>query len=162
MEAKALVEAALFVADRPLTLAELAVALGLTEQAIGRLIQTLADECSSPERGIELVQEGEGYVVRVKGQLAGAVRPFAPHQDIPEQTLRTLAVIAYHAPVLQSEVVKMRGQRAYGQIGDLVSRGFVTAEVQGPTKVLTVTAALLAYFGAASLDELRCQLGPSG
>jgi len=160
VEAKALVEAALFVADRPLALAELAAALDLSEQAVGRLIQTLADECSAPDRGVELVQEGGGYVLRVKGELASTVRPFAPHQDIPEQTLRTLAVIAYHAPVLQSQVVKMRGQRAYGQIGELVARGFVTAEVQGPTKVLTVTPALLAYFGVSSLDELRAQLGP--
>jgi segregation and condensation protein B len=160
MEAKALVEAALFVADRPLSLAHLAEALRLSEEAVGRLIQTLADECAAPDRGVELVHEGGGYVLRVKGELASSVRPFAPHQDIPEQTLRTLAVIAYHAPVLQSQVVKMRGQRAYGQIGELIARGFVAAEVEGPTKVLTVTPALLAYFGATSLDELRAQLGP--
>jgi segregation and condensation protein B len=161
MEAKALVEAALFVADRPLSLAQLSAALDLSEPAVGRLIQALADECATPDRGVELDHEGGGYVLRVKGELASAVRPFAPHQDIPEQTLRTLAVITYHAPVLQSEVVKMRGQRAYGQIGELVARGFVAAEVQGPTKVLTVTPALLTYFGASSLDELRVQLGPS-
>ncbi len=162
MEAKALVEAALFVADRPLSLARLAEVLALSEEAVGRLIQALADECAAADRGVELVQEGGGYLLRVKGDLAAAVRPLAPHQDIPEQTLRTLAVIAYHAPVLQSQVVKMRGQRAYGHIGDLIARGFVAAEVQGPTKVLTVTPALLAYFGVSSLEELRAQLGPTG
>ncbi|MBC7220748.1 SMC-Scp complex subunit ScpB [Candidatus Bipolaricaulota bacterium] len=162
MEAKALVEAALFVADRPLSLARLAKTLGLSEEAVGRLIQVLADECAAPDRGVELVQEGGGYVLRVKGDLASAVRPLAPHQDIPEPTLRTLAVIAYHAPVRQAEVVKMRGQRAYGHIGDLVARGFVAAEAKGPTKVLTVTPALLAYFGVSSLEELRAQLGPIG
>ena len=160
MEPKALVEAALFVADRPLSVARLAEALGLAEGAVARLLQVLADECAAPDRGIELVQEGGGYVLRVKGELASAVRPFAPHQDIPEQTLRTLAVIAYHAPVLQSEVVKIRGQRAYGHIGELVARGFVAAQPQGPSKLLTVTDELLRYFGVASLDELRAQLGP--
>lgn len=158
MEAKALVEAALFVADRPLSLAHLAETLGLSEEAVGRLIQTLAEECAAPDRGVELVQERGGYLLRVKAELAAAVRPLAPHQDIPEQTLRTLAVIAYQAPVLQSQVVKMRGQRAYGHIGDLIARGFVTAEVQGPTKVLTVTDELLRYFGVSSLDELRAEL----
>ncbi|HNR24561.1 MAG TPA: SMC-Scp complex subunit ScpB [Candidatus Bipolaricaulis anaerobius] len=161
MEAKALVEAALFVADRPLSLARLAEALRLSEEAVGRLIQTLADEYAAPDRGMELGHEGGGYVLRVKGELASIVRPFAPHQDIPEQTLRTLAVIAYHAPVLQSQVVKMRGQRAYGHIGDLIARGFVEARDQGPTKLLTVTPTLLSYFGASSLDELRAQLGPA-
>ncbi|HEU68884.1 MAG TPA: SMC-Scp complex subunit ScpB, partial [Candidatus Acetothermia bacterium] len=51
MEAKALVEAALFVADRPLALAQLAKTLGLSEEAVGRLIQALADECAAPDRG---------------------------------------------------------------------------------------------------------------
>lgn len=160
MEAKALVEAALFVTDRPLALAQLAAALDLSEQAVGRLVQALADECASSDRGVELVQEKGGYVLKVKGELASAVRPLAPHQDISEQTLRTLAVIAFHAPVLQSEVVKMRGQRAYGHIGELVSRGFVAGEVQGATKILTATDDLLRYFGVATLDELRLQLGP--
>lgn len=162
MEAKALVEAALFVADRPLSLAQLAQTLALSEEAVGRLIQAVADECAAPDRGVELVQEGSGYVLRVKGELASAVQPLAPHQDIPEPTLRTLAVIAYHAPVLQSQVVKMRGQRAYGHIGDLVARGFVEARDEGPTKVLTVTPMLLSYFGVSSLDELRAKLENAG
>lgn len=162
MEAKAVVEAALFVADRPLSLAHLAETLCLSEEAVGRLIHTLADECAAPDRGVELVQEGGGYLLRVKAELASAVRPFAPHQDIPEPTLRTLAVIAYQAPVLQSQVVKMRGQRAYGHIGDLVARGFVAAKEQGPTKVLTVTEELLRYFGVSSLAELRAQLRVPG
>ncbi|HEU68893.1 MAG TPA: SMC-Scp complex subunit ScpB, partial [Candidatus Acetothermia bacterium] len=152
----------LFVADRPLALAQLAKTLGLSEEAVGRLIQALADECAAPDRGVELVQEGGGYVLWVKGELAAAVRPLAPHQDIPEQTLRTLAVIAYHAPVLQSEVVRIRGQRAYGHIRELVARGFVEARDQGPTKLLTVTSALLAYFGASTLEELRAELGATG
>lgn len=160
MEPKALVEAALFVADRPLSVARLAEALGLSEGAVARLLQALADELASPDRGVELVQEGGGYVLRVKGDLAEAVRPLAPHGDIPEPVLRTLAVIAYQAPILQSEVVKIRGQRAYGHIAELVARGFVAAEVQGSTKVLTVTPALLSYFGVSSLEELRAQLGP--
>jgi len=85
----------------------------------------------------------------------------ASYRDITEPTLRTLAVIAYQAPVLQSEVVKLRGQRAYGHIGDLVARGFVEAQEQGPTKVLTVTPALLRYFGVSTRDELRAQLAVS-
>jgi hypothetical protein len=42
----------------------------------------------------------------------------------------------------------------------LYSCGFVEAQEQGPTKVLTVTEDLLRYFGVASLDELRAQLCP--
>ncbi|MCR4392007.1 MAG: SMC-Scp complex subunit ScpB [Candidatus Acetothermia bacterium] len=158
MDAKALVEAALFVADRPLSLRRLSQALGLAEEVVGTALAALAADLISPDRGLELAQEGGGYTLRVKGELAERVRPLAPHQDIPEPVLRTLAVIAWKTPILQCEVVKLRGQRAYGHIRDLVARGFVQAQDQGPTKVLSVTPTLLRYFGVATLDELRAQL----
>ncbi len=98
----------------------------------------------------------------MKAELAERVRVFAPHQDLSEQTLRTLAVIVAKAPVSQAEVVKLRGQRAYGHIKELLSRGFIQAEEKGPTKVLTVTEDLLRYFGVGSFEELRAllQLSP--
>jgi len=160
MEPKALIEAALFVADRPLSLARLAQVTGLSEEAVGRLIQTLADEYAAPDRGLEVVQERGGYVLQVKPELAEAVRPLAPGQDIPEPVLRTLALIAYRGPILQSEVVRLRGQRAYSHVRELVERGFVRAEEEGPTKRLSVTKALLSYFGVETEEQLRSLLDP--
>lgn len=158
MELKALVEAALFVADRPIPLARLAQALGFPESQVVETLGELAAELDSPERGLELAQETGGYVLRVKGGLAEKVRPFGPHQDIPEPVLRTLAVIVAKAPVAQAEVVKLRGQRAYSHIRELISRGFVQAQDQGQTKILTVTDDLLAYFGAQKLEDLQARL----
>jgi segregation and condensation protein B len=160
MKPKALVEAALFVADRPLSLRRLAQVLGLSEEAVGRLLQVLAEELSAPDRGLELVQEGGGYVLRVKPELAETVRPLAPGQDIAEPVLRTLAVIAYQGPILQSEVVRLRGQRAYSHIRELIERGFVQAVEEGQTKRLSVTKDLLSYFNVKSEEELRALLEP--
>jgi segregation and condensation protein B len=157
---KALVEAALFLSDRPLSVAELGQKLGLEEHVILRVLAQIADELEEPDRGLELAQEGGGYVLRVKAELAEQVRIFAPHQDLSEQTLRTLAVIVAKAPVAQAEVVRIRGQRAYAHIKELISRGFVQAEDRGTTKILTVTAELLRYFGVASLEELQGLLQP--
>lgn len=155
MDPKALVEAALFVADRPLSPAELAQGLGLPEHAVLRALAALAEDLEGNERGLELGQEGGGYVLRVKAELAERVRVFAPNQDLSEQTLRTLALIVAKAPVAQAEVVRIRGQRAYGHIKELIGRGFVRAEDHGPTKILDVTEDLLRYFGVGTLEELR-------
>lgn len=146
-------------ADRPLSVAELAQKLGLEEHVVLRVLAQLAEELEEPDRGLELAQEAGGYVLRVKADLAERVRPFAPNQDLSEPVLRTLAVIVAKAPVLQAEVVKIRGQRAYGHIKELIARGFVAAQGQGPSKLLTVTDDLLRYFGASSITELRANLG---
>ncbi|MCX7844664.1 MAG: SMC-Scp complex subunit ScpB, partial [Candidatus Bipolaricaulota bacterium] len=63
MDPKALVEAALFVADRPLAPAELAQGLGLPEHAVLRALAALAEDLEGDERGLELGQEGGGYVL---------------------------------------------------------------------------------------------------
>lgn len=159
---KALIEAALFLADRPLSVAELSQKLNLDEHVVLRVLAQLSEELEEPDRGLELAQEGGGYLLRVKGDLAERVRLFAPHQDLSEQTLRTLAVIVARAPISQAEVVRLRGQRAYAHIKELISRGFVQAEERGTTKILTVTADLLRYFGATSLEELRGSLTSPG
>jgi chromosome segregation and condensation protein ScpB len=64
--------------------------------------------------------------------------------------------------VAQAEVVKLRGQRAYAHIKELIARGFVQAEDRGTTKVLHVTEELLRYFGAKTLGELRAALESPG
>lgn len=158
MGSKALVEAALFVADCPLSLRRLAQALRLSEEEVGEGLAALASELAADDRGLELHQEGGGYLLRVKGELAERVRPLAPHQDIPEPVLRTLAVIAYQGPLLQSEVVRRRGQRAYAHIRELVERGFVEAKVEGHTKRLSITKELLRYFNLKSQEELQALL----
>jgi segregation and condensation protein B len=96
----------------------------------------------------------------VKPELAEVVRPLAPGQEVPEPVLRTLALIAYRGPILQSEVVRLRGQRAYAHIRQLVERGWVRAEEEGPTKRLSVTKALLAYFRVQNPEELRALISP--
>ncbi|MBC7318465.1 SMC-Scp complex subunit ScpB, partial [Candidatus Bipolaricaulota bacterium] len=53
---KALVEAALFLADRPLSVAELAQKLGLEEHVVLRVLAQLAEELEEPDRGLELAQ----------------------------------------------------------------------------------------------------------
>jgi len=163
MREKALVEAALYVADRPLSLARLSQTLGLPERLVLSALREIGDELEAEDRGLELTSEAGGFVLRVKKDLVEAVKPFAPQQDIPDPVLRTLAVVVHLAPVLQSEVVKIRGERAYGHVKELVDRGFVQARTEGPTKVLTVAQGLLDYFGVATVEELRAHLGqPEG
>ncbi len=152
---QALIEAALFVAAGPVSLARLAQVLDADSRAVGAALHALAQDLEEEGRGIELIQEGGGYLLRVKAELAERVRPLAPHQDIPEPVLRTLAVIAYNGPLLQSELVRVRGQRVYGHVRELLARGFVEAEDEGTSKRLSVTDAFLRYFGVSSLAELR-------
>jgi len=161
MNASGWVEAALFVSDGPVPLRRLARTLGLSDTETGAALGRLAEALDDPERGLELAQEAGGYILRVKPDVADLVRPLAPHQDIPEPVLRTLAVVAFQGPILQSEVIRLRGQRAYGHVKELIERGFLHAQEEGPTKRLSVSDTFLRYFRINSPDELRPPESPS-
>jgi segregation and condensation protein B len=151
--AKTVVEAALFVATRPLTLAELSRVLGLTDSETYAALEEIATELERMGKPYRLVQKSGGYILELLEEYVDIVRPFAPGGDIPEPELRTLALIAYRGPIKQAEVVRIRGQRAYAHIKNLVKRGFVRAKKDGNTRVLEVTEEFLDYFGLHSSKD---------
>lgn len=153
---RAVVEAALFLAEKPLTRRRLAALLGgASSSYLDELLAELACELAAPHRGLELLLQGENVQLQVKRAYIDAVAPLAPHQDIPRPVLRSLAMIAYNHPMTQSDLVKARGNKAYAHVQELVERGLVRAEEKGRTLLLYVTDEFLRYFGLESVEEFR-------
>lgn len=157
-EKKAMLEAALFVADEPLDSDQIMDALNLGSPGyVQTIIDELRDDLTGDERGLELIGTEQGYQLQVKEPYVEQVKHLAPHQDLGDATLRTLSLIAYNAPVKQSRVIEIRGNRAYRQIRELEDRNMVTSSKDGRTKTLDVTDDFLDYFGLDSLEEFRRQ-----
>ncbi|MFW6190844.1 MAG: SMC-Scp complex subunit ScpB, partial [Candidatus Bipolaricaulota bacterium] len=128
---------------------------GLNEDQLGRVLDDLKKDLEGNDRGLELFENKDTYRFRVKRELLDRVKHLAPHQDMSRGVLRTLSVIAYNSPVLQKEVVDIRGNGAYDHIDKLQERNFVKSEQEGRTKLLSVTQHFLNYFELESLEELR-------
>ena len=154
MNDRDLIEAALFVAGRPLTLLELESIVS-RDVDVEHMVESLVDEYR--ETGaLEIVQTGEDIVMQVKGEYADAVRTIA-QRDLETPVLRTLAVIAFHQPVTQSKVAEIRGNKAYGHVHELEACKLVESERYGRTRMLHTTKAFADYFGfeTESLDEIK-------
>ncbi|MEW5825664.1 MAG: SMC-Scp complex subunit ScpB [Candidatus Bipolaricaulota bacterium] len=160
----ALVEAALFLASRPLSRRALSKILdGVPLAYVDQLLEDLGSALVDSGRGVELVAEEGRALLRVKREYVDRVAHLAPQQDIPQPVLRTLAVIAYNHPATQADVVRTRGNKAYEHIHDLIERGLVRAEEEGRTLRLSVTEEFLRHFGLSTIDEFRFHVvGPTG
>ncbi len=153
---KGLLEAALFLADRPLSVKELARLLGPNSARYARdLLSELQNELSPDARGIELIINDEKALLRVKHGYVDAVAHLARHQDIPRPILRSLAMIAYNHPMTQSDLVKARGNKAYEHVRELIDRDLIRADKQGRTLLLHVTDNFLQYFDLSNAEEFR-------
>ncbi len=144
MNDRDLVEAALFVAGRPLTLDELESIVG-SDTDVEELVTSLVVDYQQ-KGSIEVVQTGDDVVMQVKSEYADAVRTIA-QRDLETPVLRTLAVIAYHQPITQSKVADIRGNKAYGHIHELEARKLIEAERYGRTRMLRTTRTFVEYFG---------------
>jgi len=151
---KALVYAALYASDRPLTLGELKEVLGTSSETyVGKVVEELRKELErSP---FELVNTArDAVMLRLREEylpkLKGLVRKVRPSRGM----LKTLAVIAYEQPIHLSRLARVRGGHVYEHVRQLVSLGFVEARRVGRTKVLKTSKKFASYFGLEDDEEL--------
>lgn len=156
-EKKALLEAALFVSSKPLSLERLAQLVELEPTEVLHLLAELKQELEAAHRGIELAEGPEGYELRVKPRFRQAIVAFAPLAELSDGALRTLALVVLKQPFKQSELVKAQGNKAYGYVKLLVEKGLIRAQPYGRTKLLSTTSQLESYFGMEA-EELKRQL----
>jgi segregation and condensation protein B len=152
MNKKALLEAALFVSDRPLNIEKLAFLLEISKEEAKKIILELQAETQKENRGIELIETPEGYELRIKPQYRDKIAPLAPLADLSEGMLRTLALVVIKQPIKQSIIVKYQGNKVYGYIRKLEEKGLVKTEKCGRTKLVYTTHEFEKYFGKSSKE----------
>jgi segregation and condensation protein B len=133
-----LLEAALFAANRPLTLDELE---GLEPESSAAEVRTALDQLREhydfDGHSIEIVELAGGYQILTRATFAAAVERAQAMQRQPRlsaATLETLATIAYRQPVGRAEIEEIRGVNAGGVLRTLQERGLI--EVVGRSESL--------------------------
>lgn len=145
------IEAALFAAGSAIDAATLARLINKPRKQVIPVVRSLIDDYAARESGIEVLDIGERYVMQVKPCYTDVVRPFAP-KELSAPMLRTLSMIAYHQPLVQSDLIDQRGNSAYDHIRELKERGLIEAVPHGRTKLLKTTPLFADYFGLESND----------
>jgi len=150
---KRLIEAALFVAAKPLSLADLYQVLKIPKSRIKKIIDEMKGHYG--EHGVRIVEAGGLYEMKIDSSFEEHVSHLAPHKDFPKAVLQTLSLIAYKNPVKQSNIVSVRGNRAYDHLKELEAKRFIRREVSGHTNIVHITRKFLDYFGIENAEELK-------
>lgn len=149
------IEASLFISSRLMSIEELARVCNTGNLSkIRKAVQELQKEYRERKSGIEIYIIKNSCGMRANQEIEDKIMHLAPESDMPHSVLKILALIAYKQPIAQSEVVKMRGSRAYNYIHKLVDMDLINAKKQGRTKILTTTANFNKYFQVEDLSEM--------
>jgi segregation and condensation protein B len=143
---KKLIEAALFMASKPLRIEELSKITGV--HSLGTLKNEIEALKKDYEKSaMEIVETSEGYWMQVRNEFLPKVASLTPYSDLSEGHKRTLALIVLKEPINQSEIIKIQGNKAYTYIKFLDAKGLIKKEKSGRTKILRLTQEFERYFG---------------
>lgn len=157
----ALIEAALYVAGRPLDLKTLASVIKTrSRKLVQHLARTLKQEYDSRNTSLEILElEDERFVMQLKAEYSPRVQRLAIRPLLTVGPLKTLSYIAYRQPVSQKQVLNVRGHHVYSHLRQLEEVGLITRERIGRTKVLRTTQFFADYFGLShDLRTMKRQL----
>ena len=145
----ALLEAALYVAGRPLDLNELCSVLKTrSKNKTKKLAKMLMKEYASRNTALEILElKDERYVLQLKAEFTPYVKKLVTRPLLSTGPLKTLSYIAYRQPISQKRVVEVRGHHVYGHIRLLKEMGLIAAERSGRSTVLRTTEYFADYFG---------------
>jgi segregation and condensation protein B len=144
-----LLEAALYVAGRPLDLNELCSVLNTrSKKKTKKYMKMLIQEYSGRNTSLEILElKDERYVLQLKADYTPLVKKLVNRPLLSSGPLKTLSYIAYRQPVSQKRLIEVRGQHAYGHVKVLRDMGLIAAERAGRSMTLRTTDYFADYFG---------------
>ena len=158
---KAVIEALLFVSEKPLLIEQIRHVLNDLDSAMIRaILEDLETEYLNSNRGMRIIEVAGGFQMVTAQELSSFLKRF--YQRAPERlsrpTLETLSIIAYKQPVTRMEIESIRGVDTSGIVKNLINKGLLRAagrkKAPGRPFVYVTTRQFLEYFGLRSLEEL--------
>jgi len=146
LDARGAVEAALFASAKGLRVIDIANQTGLTEEAVRTALKTLAIEYERMGSAIRIAKLDAEYVFQLREEYAHYTEKFS-EAEISRGVQRTAAVIAYHQPVLQSELCRTLGPRVYDDVRELIRLELVVGRPKGQTLELTTSKKFSEHYG---------------
>jgi segregation and condensation protein B len=155
---KAVIEALLFVSERPVLIEQIRSVLSELDSA--KIREILEKEYINSNRGMRVVEVAGGFQMVTASELSSFLKKFyrKPPERLSGPTLETLSIIAYKQPVTRMEIEGIRGVDVSGIVKSLINKGLVRTagrkKAPGRPFVYATTRQFLEYFGLKSLEEL--------
>ena len=157
---KAIIEGLLFIAEAPMTVADLAKIVAISEGDVRDIVAMLQEEYGQGDKGIVLREVGGGYQFSTAPIVAPYIDKIYSEKKtkLSHAAYETLAIIAYKQPVTRSQIEYIRGVKSDGPIQQLLLRGLIEEQGRldqpGRPVVFGTTVAFLVAFGLKRIEYL--------
>ncbi|HIH38240.1 SMC-Scp complex subunit ScpB [Candidatus Woesearchaeota archaeon] len=152
-------EALLFSSGRKMTVEELAKLTRDNEEDIALALHEIKKRLDDEQSSLMLIEEEPGsWKLSVQEKFVPLVSNVVTKTDLPKTVIETLAVVAWKAPVLQSDVIAIRTNKAYDHLAELEEQGYISRVKKGRTKLIRLAPKFFDYFDLPP-DKLKEHFG---
>ena len=146
------IEAILYLKAQPMSLKELMLMTKSSLDQVQEALLQLMSDYAYRNSALEILETPQGYCLQLRTDYQSLLEDLVP-AELNNSTLKTLAAIALKSPILQSDLIAIRGSSAYQHVSELVSLGFIRKRRQqeGRSYWLEVTNKFYQYF---EMDKL--------
>lgn len=150
------IEAILFSVGKKIEMAEIGKLVRVNDfKLLRRELQKIQHEYDQRNSPMMLVEEGTGWKLTVRERYLPLVRKIVADTELPKTVMETLAVIAWKYPILQSEVIGIRTNKAYDHIKELEKMGFLTKSKEGRTYRIKLSQKFFDYFDLRDRSDIQ-------
>ena len=143
---KSKVEAILFSIGHKIALDEICRLSRSKKEEVLASLKELQSEYEQKQSSLMLADEGDFWKFTVRDHLIHVVRKIVTETELTKSVLETLAVIAFKYPMLQSDIIKLRTNKAYDHLVELEKAGYITRQKHSRTNLIKLTDKFFRYF----------------
>ena len=146
-------EAILFSIGKKISIEELSRLCKVNNQKIiESKLQELKQDYEKKESSLMLVSDKHNWKLTVRERHLSLIKNLAIDTELNKSVTETLAMIAFKYPVMQSEIIKIRSNKAYDHIKELEEMQFLEKVRKGRTYQLRLTKKFFEYFDLPEED----------
>lgn len=143
---KSKVEAILFSTGHRISLDEISKLSRSLKDDVLNALKELQKEYDEKQSSLMLVEEGDFWKFAVRDHFIPMVRKIVTETELTKSVLETLAIIAFKYPILQSDLIKLRTNKAYDHLVELEKTGYISRQKHGRTNLIKLTEKFFRYF----------------
>jgi len=148
-------EAVLFAAGNKIEVNEISRLCRTDVNSLKKALKELKKDYDEKDSSLMISEEGNFWKFAVREAYMDLVQQINPHTELSKTTIETLAVIAWKAPILQSDVIKARTNKAYDHIKELVDSGFLIKQRHGRSYMLKLSQKFFEYFDLKNKKDIK-------
>jgi segregation and condensation protein B len=152
------VEAVIFAVGKEITTERISSLCSLETKEVDKIMNELMKEYSTSGNALKVVKKDSGWKLTVEDTYLPLVSSIVSSTEVDRPLMDTLAVIAWKYPIVQSEIIKLRGSGAYEHMRLLEEQGFVAKERFGRTYKVKLTQKFFEYFDLPSEEAKQAFL----